>query len=432
MRHLKMRYSIFGLGILLMGIGEGAVLGGSAPAVRWGHHLVTPTKDAIFGSMVADSNDGIYLAVSRESIDALGASSKTYYLLKFNRQGDQVRSEQLGAGKAEDPLHVAVDGLAADDRENFYVFGYTGGSLGRENIGKYDAFFAKYDRAGDRQWVRQLGTPEHDVCAGLDIDPSGNFYVAGYTYGDFALANQGKSDLFIAAYDEQGKLLWRDQIGTPEDDRALDLRLGGSNDVYLCGTTSGSLAGPSNGQEDIVVARYTKTGQSLWVRQYGTPMEDRGICMAVGEQGQVYIGGRTAGHFASRRSQRGYGDAFVARVTPAEWIRQFGTRGWDKVFQMTRFTDGSGDVLAGGCQYPFGTFCQAFCHRYSPEGKLIWTTLFGQRRPKAGTCGRAVAVDRENNCYMAGLSSAELFGDNNGSGNLFIVRFDGMPDLRKP
>jgi hypothetical protein len=432
MKNLKMGYTIFVLGIFLISIGKGASLGGSAPAVRWGRHLVTPTKDTIFGAMVTDSNDGIYLAVSRESMDAFGAASKVYYLLKFNRQGDQVWSKQLGAGRTEDPQHVAVDGLAADDHENVYVFGYTGGSLGRENIGKYDAFFAKYDRAGDRQWVRQLGTPEHDVCAGLDVDPSGNLYVAGYTYGDFARPNQGSADLFVAAYDEHGKQLWRDQVGTPLDDRALDLGLGDNNDVYLCGTTSGSLAGPSNGQEDIVVARYTRTGQSLWLRQYGTQMEDRGICMVVGEHGQVYIGGRTAGHFASRRSQRGYSDAFVARVAPTgelHWTRQFGTRGWDNTFQMARFTDGSGDLLAGGCQYPFGTFCQAFCHRYSPEGKLIWTKLFGKRRPKAGTCGRAVAIDRDNNCYMAGLSSVELFGDNNGPGNLFIVRFDGMPGL---
>jgi hypothetical protein len=132
----------------------------------------------------------------------------------------------------------------------------------------------------------------------------------------------------------------------------------------------------------------------------------------------------------NKRSHKGYGDAFVARIAETGevlWSRQFGTRGWDKTFHMARFMDGSGDLLAGGCQYPSGRYCQAFCRRYSPEGKLLWTRIFGKRGAKVGTCGRAVAIDSDNNCYHAGWTRADLFGDNNGTGNVFIVKFDGMP-----
>jgi hypothetical protein len=177
-----------------------------------------------------------------------------------------------------------------------------------------------------------------------------------------------------------------------------------------------------------MVARYERTGKLLWLHQYGTPAEDKGICMVVGEHGQVYIGGRTLGSWAGRRSQRGYGDAFVARISATGqlmWKRQFGTRGWDKTFQMARFLDGSGDLLAGGCQYPTGRYCQAFCRRYSPEGELVWTKIFHKRSVRGGTCGRSVAVDRDNNCYHAGGTQADFYGINNGTANVFIVRFDG-------
>ena len=403
-------------------------LGRDDLTVRWGRQIVTPTKDSIFGAMTVDSNDGIYIAVSRESRDASGSALKKRYLIKFNQDGNQVWSKHLGANGEEAPLHFAVDDLAADDQENIYVFGYTESILGRENKGKYDAFFAKYDQAGTRQWVRQVGTPEHDVCAGLDIDLVGNLYIAGYTYGDFARPNQGKADMFVAAYDKHGTLLWQDQRGTVEDDRALDLRLGDNNDVYLCGSTNGSLARQNNDQPDILMARYERTGKLLWLHQYGTQEEDRGICMVIGEHGQVYVGGRTLGNWADTRSQRGYGDAFVARIAATGqllWKRQFGTRGWDKTFHMARFLDGSGDLLAGGCQYPTGRYCQAFCRRYSPEGKLIWTKIFHKRSVRGGTCGRSVAVDSANNCYHAGPTHADLFGVNNGTTNVFIVRFDG-------
>ena len=67
-------------------------VGQNALTVRWGHQLVTPTKDSIFGAMVTDSNGGVYMAVSRESKDASGATSKNQYLLKFNQDGEHVWS----------------------------------------------------------------------------------------------------------------------------------------------------------------------------------------------------------------------------------------------------------------------------------------------------------------------------------------------------
>ncbi len=201
--------------------------------------------------------------------------------------------------------------------------------------------------------------------------------------------------------------------------------------MRCCGTTAGSLARRNNGQDDFVVARYTRTGKSLWLRQYGTAAQDTGICMEIGQQGQVYVGGRTLGDLAHKRAQRGYGDGFLVRIAETGevlWKRQIGSRGWDKVFHMARFTDGSGDVLAGGCQYPSGPKCQAFCRRYTPEGKLEWVKEFRKQSANGGTCGRAVAIDNDNNCYHAGVTSADNFTVNNGTNNVFIVRFDEVKD----
>jgi len=418
------RYGRFFLAALSLNLAL-PTLGRSALKVQWGRQLVTPTKDSIFRSLVTDSNDAIYLAVARQPLD--GAAPEARHLLKIDQDGKALWDRQLGRTDAGEALHMAVDDLATDDRGNVYAFGYTHGSLGRENIGKNDMFIAKYDQDGARQWVRQMGTPEHDVCTGLDIDASGNLYISGYSYGAFAKPNKGGADMVIAAYSQTGTLLWRDQFGTKVDERAMSLRLGKDDDIYLCGITAGDLAGPNRGHEDFVVARYRRTGESLWLHQYGTDGDDRAVCMEIGEQGQVYVGGRTLGGLQNRRSHRGYGDGFLARIAPTGdvlWTRQFGTRGWDNTFDLACFQDGSGDVLAGGCQYPYGRFCQAFSHRYSSAGKLLWTKTFGKRRPKAGTCGRAVAIDRDNHCYLAGGTTTDNWAVNNGTNNVFIVRFD--------
>ncbi len=404
--------------------------GGNSPTVRWGRQLVTPTKDSIFRNMVTDSNNDIYMAIPRRPKDAPDKAGKDFYLLKFNQDGEQTWSRQFAENVGKVSHGTVIEGLAADGQDNIYVFGFTDSKLGPEKKGGYDAFVAKYNQAGIQQWVWQLGTGEHDVCTGMDIDSAGNIYIAGYTYGAFAGSNKGLADIFIAAYDKTGKLLWQDQAGTDTDDKAMELKLADNNDLYLCGTTNGKLAEQSNGLSDFVVARYERTGKLLWLNQYGTQAAEAAACMEISEHGHVYVGGITYGNFASKRAQRGQGDAFVARIAKTGellWRRQFGSNRWDQTWDMAAFQDGSGDILAGGCQIP-SQICQGFCRRYTPDGKLVWIKEFRERSPQGGTCGRAVAIDSDNNCYHAGVTHADQFGVNNGTGNVYIVRFDGMPE----
>ena len=111
-----------------------------------------------------------------KSKDASGsATSKGMFLLKYSQQGDQLWSRQLDPG-VED-----TSGLTADDQGNIYVFGHVSSTPERETEGGYDAFIAKYNQTGTQLWARQLGTPKHDVCAGLDLDANENLYIAGYT-----------------------------------------------------------------------------------------------------------------------------------------------------------------------------------------------------------------------------------------------------------
>ncbi|TKJ36415.1 MAG: hypothetical protein CEE38_11400 [Planctomycetes bacterium B3_Pla] len=399
-----------------------AAPGRDAPAVRWGHQLVTPTDD-VARSAVADSNDSIYFTVKKQTKDASGATtSKGLFLLKYNQQGDQLWSKQLDPG-VED-----ATGLAADDQGNIYVFGFVSSTPERETKGGHDALVAKYDQTGIQQWVWQLGTPEHDVCTGLDFDADENLYISGYTYGDFAKPNKGGADMFIAAYDKHRNLLWRDQIGTDTDDRATDIRVGDNNDIYLCGNTSGSLARQNNGFVDFVVARYERTGKSLWLYQYGTNAMDSIGCMEIGELGHLYLGCRTNGNVGSRSPQRMDWDSCLVSISKKGkllWTRQFGTDGWDGTWDMAWFQDGSGDILISGCQIPVKSKCRGYCRRYTPEGKLIWTKEFREYNSSGGTCGRVVTIDSANNCYHGGQTHADWLGVNNGTGNVYIVRFDG-------
>ena len=405
-----------------------AVLGVNTQTVHWGLQPMSETDD-VPRSAVAGSDGGIYFAVKKQVKDAPGFEGKvisqSLHLLKYNQEGEQLWSKQFDPG-IKDPL-----GLTPDDNGNIYVFGHVSSTDERQTKGKYDGFYAKYDKAGNQLWIRLVGTVEHDVCTGLDFDADGNMYVSGYTYGDFAKPNKGEADMFIAAYDKHRSLLWRDQIGTGKDDRGGSIHLGDDNDIYVCGDTFGSLARENNGLADFFVARYDLTGKRLWLHQFGTNAFDSGAGLEIGELGHLYVGFRSNGNVGSRNPRRRDLDSCLVSISKEGkllWARQFGPAGWDGTWAMAPFTDGSGDILIAGCQIPLKGKCQAYCRRYSSEGKLIWTQEFRKSSPQGGTCGRVAAIDSENNVYLSGWTRADLFGINNGTGNMFIVKFDGAKD----
>ena len=403
-------------------------LGRNTPTVRWGHQLMSETDD-VPRSAVVDNEGGIYFAFQKQVKDAPGFDGKvistSWHLLKYNQKGEQLWTRRL------DPEVADVSGLTADDQGNIYVSGPAGSTSERKTKGKADAYIAKYDQTGTQLWARLIGAAEFDVCSGLDVDVNGNLYISGFTEGDFAKPNKGGQDMFIAAYSQDGSLLWRDQIGTATDDRGGPIRLGDDNDVYICGDTSGSLARENNGQMDFVVARYDRTGKRLWLHQFGTNAFDRIMRMEIGELGHLYLGCRTNGNVGTRNPRRTDLDSCLVSISTEGkllWTRQFGPAGWDGTWDMDRFMDGSGDVLIAGCQIPLKGKCQAYCRRYSSEGELIWTQEFRKSSSQGGTCARVVAVDSDNNVYLSGWTRADLFGVNNGTGNMFIVSFDGAKD----
>jgi hypothetical protein len=400
-------------------------LGANTQTVRWGHQLMSETDD-VPRSAAVDNEGGIYFAFIKQVKDAPGwdgkVISKSWFLLKYNQEGEQLWNKQLDPGVAE------VSGLTADDQGNIYVFGPADSTSERKTKGKVDGYIAKYDQTGTQLWARLIGTPEFDICTGLDVDVNGNLYISGFTDGDFAKPNKGGQDMFIAAYNQDGSQRWRDQIGTAADDRGGSIRLGDDNDVYVCGDTSGSLARENNGQGDFFVARYERTGKRLWLHQFGTNAFDTVRSMEIGELGHLYLGCRTNGNLRSRSPRRRDLDSCLVSISKEGkmlWARQFGPAGWDGTWDMDRFTDGSGDVLIAGCQIPLRGKCQAYSRRYSSEGKLIWTQEFRKSSSQGGSCGRVVAVDKDNNVYLSGWTKADLFGVSNGTGGMFIVKFDG-------
>jgi hypothetical protein len=121
------------------------------------------------------------------------------------------------------------------------------------------AWVAKYSAAGALRWKRQLGTSGEgeDDAAGVATDGDGNIYIAGYTFGSLGGPFEGVRDAWVAKYSATGALRWKRQLGTAADDIAWGVATGGDSNVYIAGSTEGSLGGPNQGVLDAWVAKYS-------------------------------------------------------------------------------------------------------------------------------------------------------------------------------
>src|SRR5262249_40695715 len=87
-------------------------------------------------------------------------------------------------------------------------------------------FLAKFDNGGQVQWAQMLGSGSLGNALALVVDEGGNAYVGGSfggqgTFGFFALAGAGGrdpfdnyyEDIFLAKYSSTGQVLWVKRYG---------------------------------------------------------------------------------------------------------------------------------------------------------------------------------------------------------------------------
>jgi hypothetical protein len=301
---------------------------------------------------------------------------------------------------------VVVDGLG-----NTYVVGSADGALpGQTHAGLTDAYVRKLSPSGKHLWTRQFGTAGADRAFSVALDAAGNVYVAGSASGELSGSYRGGTDAWVRKLAPNGKLRWAWQFGTPTDDAAVAVAVDRAGNAYVVGTTEGALEGPSSGQRDAFIRRYSPDGRVAWTRQFGTPGREGMYAAAVDAQGFAYVAGDTEGTLQG--ASAGDYDAFVRKVSPkgrAVWTRQFGSPASDDAEGIA--VDGSGSVYVVGSTggaLPgltwFGS-ADAFVRRYTSGGQEVWTRQFGSADSDYGV---SISADQAGNAFVAGNTYAAL------------------------
>ncbi len=335
----------------------------------WTRQFGTEDNDNVV-TVAVDGAGNVYLAGS--TIGEFSGYTSEYFgsdafVRAYDADGTESWTTQFGTQLGTIAQSIAVDGSG-----NVYIGGHTEGSLpGFENAGGAplgpvtdwnDAFLKKYGADGTEIWTQQFGHERHDEIHGVAVDASGSVYVGGYTDGAFeGFFNPGGRDAFVRKYDPEGNVVWTTQFGSGSaaggqpNDKALDIALDSSGNIYVAGSTTGAFEGESSGGgNDGFVRKMDSNGQHSWTRQFGGEDDDTADAIAVDGGGTVFVAGNTESSIPGAGGQ-GQPDGFAKSFDASggdRWTKAVGTKRVDGARDVAQ---GSGSVyVVGGTEGEIG------------------------------------------------------------------------------
>jgi uncharacterized delta-60 repeat protein len=272
------------------------------------------------------------------------------------------------------------------------------------------------------EWVARYDGPgngpanDWDWGEAVAIDPSGNIYVTGYSYG-----NGTRRDYVTIKYDSAGNELWVARYNGPRNrwEEALDIGIDSLGDIYITGRSEGG----------YVTIKYNSEGNELWVAKYNGPNNkvDDVYAMALDSYGNVYVTGYSC-------SDGGGSDfATVAYNSSGTelWTARYVSPGnnYDKATDIT--TDQFGNIYVTGYSSENSTDDDFVTIAYDHSGNELWISRYNGPGNKYDYA-RAIATDLKGNVYVVGSSFNNLTINDfitvayDSSGNeLWMARYDG-------
>jgi Beta-propeller repeat len=230
------------------------------------------------GTVHVDPVGNVIAAGSSWTGEFTGPQDVTSYISKFDSEGKQLWTQNLGDGGS------TITDIVIDKTGISFITGWTiSDSLGErdyepthQTITFGDAFLASYDKDGQKRWIKQFGADSSYSGEGVVVDSLGNAIVVGYGNGYVGGEPIGASDAFVVKYDaKNGNQVWAQRLGTEDFDGAMDVTIDTNNYIYMTGYLNQTWDdlrkndGVSfNAGHFTFLAKYTPDGEQVWLRTF--------------------------------------------------------------------------------------------------------------------------------------------------------------------
>ena len=274
---------------------------------------------------------------------------------------------------------------AADGNGDVYIAGFTdtnsgtviatpGSHQSTYGGGLYDAFLAKFNSSGVRQWGTYYGGAGYDHGYSCVVDASGNVYMAGYTetpsgnaiatFGSHQSTYGGGADAFLVKFNSSGIRQWGTYYGGPATASGNSCAVDTSGNVFLSGWTSNDTGTAtatlgshqvmhSAGFYNAFLVKFNSSGARQWGTYYGGNPGTYSYSCVADRNGNVYLTGWTACDTGTAIATPGshqvmYGggplDAFLVKFNNAgvrQWGTYYGGAGEDWSYSCASDLDGN-------------------------------------------------------------------------------------------
>ena len=293
---------------------------------QWGTYYGDTGADWFWAADV-DPTGNVYLAgytTSSSGIATAGAHQTTLggnydaMLVKFTSAGARSWATYYGGSLQEHQGHVSCDNSG-----NVFLSGETysttniatpGAHQTTLNTGtgtQHDAFIAKFNSSGVRQWGTYYGGTSWEEGWNSTCDNAGNIIISGWTNSTTGIATTGSHqsthagsstwDGYIAKFSTNGVLTWATYYGGTQQDAVYGVSCDANNNVYMVGwsysssgiATTGAYQTALSGNYDGFLGKFTSAGALVWCTYYGGPQLDYAWGIAATPGNVIYASGWT-------------------------------------------------------------------------------------------------------------------------------------------
>ncbi|TAE80628.1 MAG: hypothetical protein EAY81_10345, partial [Bacteroidetes bacterium] len=347
----------------------------------FGNGITIDTSGAI---LVTGSTKSIYSIVTSTAHQTIfgGGASHDAFIAKFDSNGVRQWATYYGSN-----VNDKGEGITTDSGGNIIITGVTGSINAIATIGAHqvaysnagtDAFIAKFNTNGVRQWATYYGGNGDDYGYGIASDSNGNIIVSGYTTSTNAIAttgahqtiHAGNKDAFVVKFNSNGVRLWGTYYGGANNDSGDGIAIDAGGNIIILGETFSitgiatvgthqtTYGGGPSFEGDAFIAKFNTNGVRLWATYYGGSNADWGNGITTDANGNIIITGVTSSTNAITTPSAhqaifgGNSDAFIVKFNSSgvrQWATYYGGGTLDAGNGIT--TDASGDIMVTGSTF---------------------------------------------------------------------------------
>jgi len=402
--------------------------------------------------------------INFENIFTVGNAIERDNLPIMKDDKDKIKIEDVIIKHFGGEFDDKVFSIDFDDSGDIFITGYSSSremvfdniKVKKRYLGGRDAYIGRLDQDGQPKWIRYIKGENDDTGSNIMIK-DGYIYLAGdykssrLEIDKRIIENRGEYDIFLAKFDNNGRVIWFKGYGGPGDDFISSMYINNRGYIYLSGSfvyvisiENRILISP--GYKDYFISRIDSNGELIWCsNRNGTDWDSINDIYS-----NSLIGLYLAGKICS--SERGvlYGcivdykkrdihwdvipydfDFFISRYCENGehiWTKRIGTDGNDKVVALT--SDNEGNIYITACiMEPDNK--KTLLMKMDKDGNIIWEKYLSNIKDNSSNCSSNIYLDSYSNIYLTGyftdgirIDEKEYYIEGSDRGALYAVIFD--------